>query len=65
MDEIGQFWGALPDKSLSERGKRSPGGKNSKERATWSFFVSAFCKKETPIVVDKSCVEGDPKSIVD
>ena len=28
MDETGQFWRALPDKSLSERGKRCCGGKN-------------------------------------
>ena len=34
MDETGQFWKALPDKSLSERGKCCHGGKNSKERAT-------------------------------
>ena len=29
IDETGQFWRALPDKSLSERGKRCRGGKNS------------------------------------
>ena len=45
---------ALPDKSLSERGKRCHGGKNSKERATWAFFVSASGEKEGPIVVGKS-----------
>ena len=45
---------ALPDKSLSERGKRCHGGKNSKERATWAFFVSASGEKEAPIVVGKS-----------
>ena len=54
IDETGQFWRALPDKSLSERGKRCRSGKNSKERATWAFFVSASGEKEGPIVVGKS-----------
>ena len=30
-DETGSFWKALPEKSLSERGKRCRGGKNSKQ----------------------------------
>ena len=54
MDETGQFWRALPDKRLSERGKRCRSGKNSKERVTWAFFVSASGEKEAPIVVGKS-----------
>lgn len=54
MDETGQFWRVLPDKSLSERGKRCRGGKNSKERATWAFCVGASGEKEAPIVVGKS-----------
>ena len=36
MDETGQFWRALPDKSLSERRNCCRRGKNSKERATWA-----------------------------
>ena len=51
MDETGQFWRALPDKSLSERRKRCRGGKNSRERA---FFVSASGENEAPFVVGKS-----------
>ena len=54
MDETGQFWRALPDKSLSEGRKRCRGGKNSKERATWAFFISVSGEKEAPIVVGKS-----------
>ena len=54
IDETGQFWRALPDKSLSERRKRCRGGKNSKERATRAFFVRASGEKEAPIVVGKS-----------
>ena len=53
MDETGQVWRALPDKSLSECGKHCHGGKNSKERETWAYFVSASGKKEVPIVVGK------------
>ncbi|CAB4019426.1 tigger transposable element-derived 6-like, partial [Paramuricea clavata] len=34
MDETGQFWKALPDKSLSEAGKRCRGGKKAKQRCT-------------------------------
>lgn len=54
MDETGQFWRAVLDKSLSEHGKRCHGGKNSKERATWALFVSASGEKKAPIV-GKSC----------
>ena len=54
MDETGQFWKALPDKSLSERGKRCRGGKQAKQRLTWAFFVSASGEKENPIVIGKS-----------
>ena len=40
-----------PFLSLSERGKRCRGGKNSRERA---FFVSASGENEAPFVVGKS-----------
>ena len=33
-----------------ERGKRWRGGKNSKERAAWDFFVTASDEKDAPIV---------------
>ena len=33
--------------------KHCHGGKNSKERATWAFFVSVSGEKEAPIVVWK------------
>lgn len=62
MDETGLFWKALPEKSLSERGKRCRGGKLSKQRFTWAFFVSASGDKEDPIAVGKSakprCFQG-------
>ena len=53
MDETGQFWKALPDKSLSEAGKRCRGGKKAKQRCTWAFFVHAAGSKEEPIVIGK------------
>ena len=65
MDESGQFWRALPDKSLSERGKRCRGGKNSNERSTWAFFVSGSGEKEANIDVGKSCNPRYFKSLKD
>ena len=41
MDETGCFWKGIPDVSLSEKGKRYSGGKQSKKRNTWAFFVNA------------------------
>ena len=38
MDETGLFWRALPEKSLSEKGKRCRGGKKAKQRLTWAFL---------------------------
>ena len=62
LDETGLFWKALPEKSLSERGKRCRGGKTSKQRFTWAYFVSASGDKEDRIVVGKSakprCFKG-------
>ena len=54
MDETGQFWKALPDKSLSEAGKRCRGGKKAKQQCTWAFFVHAAGGKEEPVVIGKS-----------
>ena len=53
-DETGSFWKALPEKSLSERGKRCRGGKNSKQRVTVAFFVNAAGGKESPVLIGKS-----------
>ena len=62
MDEIGKFYRALPNKSLSEAAKQCRGGKQSKERITWAFFVNAAGGKEKPTVIGKSanphCFKG-------
>lgn len=54
FDETGLMWRALPEKSLNEKRKRCRGGKNSKYRNTWAFFVNAAGEKEDPIVIGKS-----------
>ena len=54
MDETGQFWKALPNKSLSESGRRCRGGKKAKQRCTWAFFVNASGGKEEPVVIGRS-----------
>ena len=41
MDESGCFFKALPAKGLTQRGKKTKGGKKSKQRITVAFFVSA------------------------
>ena len=53
MDETGAFWRGLPEKTLSEKGKRCSGGKKAKQRNTWAFFVNAAGEKEDPIVIGK------------
>ncbi|XP_068742381.1 tigger transposable element-derived protein 6-like [Montipora capricornis] len=53
-DETGSFWKALPEKSLSEKGKRCRGGKNSMQRVTVAFFVNAAGGKESPVLIGKS-----------
>ena len=53
MDETGAFWHGLPEKTLSEKGKRCMGGKKAKQRNTWDFFVNAAGEKEDPIVIGK------------
>ena len=52
--ETGSLWKALPEKSLSERGKRCGGGKNSMQRVTVAFFVNAAGGKESPVLIGKS-----------
>ena len=49
MDETGGFWKGLPDVSLSEKGKRYSGGKQSKQRNR--FFVNAAGGKEDPVII--------------
>ena len=51
MDETGCFWNGLPDVSLGEKGKRCSGGKQSKQRNTWAFFVNAAGGKEDPVII--------------
>ena len=41
MDESGCFFKALPAKALAQKGKKTKGGKKSKQRITVAFFVSA------------------------
>ena len=54
MDETGQFYRALPNRSLAEVSKQCTGGKKSKERITCAFFVNAAGGSEEPIVIGKS-----------
>ena len=54
MDETGSFWRGWPAKSLNEKGKKCTGGKQSKQRNTWAFFVNAAGGKEQPSVIGKS-----------
>ena len=52
MDESGCFFKALPTKGLAQKGKKTKGGKNSKQRITVAFFVSADGGKAgKPIVI--------------
>lgn len=53
-DETGQFFRALPNRSLAEVSKQCTGGKKSKERVTCTFFVNAAGGREKPIVIGKS-----------
>ena len=52
MDESGCFFKALHTKGLAQKGKKSKGGKKSKQRITVVFFVSADGEKVgKPIVI--------------
>ena len=68
MDETGVFWRALPSKGFGEKGKGCRGGKQSKQRITVAFFVSAAGVKEKPIVIWKSanprCLKRFDKSLL-
>ena len=54
MDETGQFFRALPNKSLTEASRNCTGGKKSEERLTCALFVNANGDKEKPIIISKS-----------
>lgn len=54
MDETGQFFRALPNRSLAEASRNCTGGKRSKERLTCAFFVNGSGDKEKPIIIGKS-----------
>ena len=55
MDETGQFFRALPKRSLTDAAKQCTGGKKSKERVSCAFFVNAAGGSELkPIVIGKS-----------
>ena len=62
MHETGQFFRALPNRSLVEGSKNYTSGKKSKKRLTCAFFVNASGGKEKPIVIGKSakprCCKG-------
>ena len=53
MGKTEAFWRGLPEKTLSEKGKRCSGGKEAKQRNTWAFFVNAAGEKENPVVIGK------------
>ena len=54
IEETGQFWRALPDKSASECSNAVAVAKTQKRGLPGTFFVRASSKKEAPIVVGKS-----------
>ena len=68
IDETGLFWHALPDRGFGSKGKQCKGGKNSKQRVTVAFFVSAAGKKEKPISIWRSenprCLHRFDKSLL-
>ena len=52
MDKSGCFFKALPAKGLAQEGKKTKGGKKSKQRITVAVFVSADGGKvRKPIVI--------------
>lgn len=54
VDETGFFWQSLPDVGFGEKARECCGGKQSSERVTVAFFVSAAGTKEKPVLVWKS-----------
>ena len=53
MDETGQFFRALPSRSLTEASQSCTGSKKSKDRLTCAFFVNGSGGKEKPIIIGK------------
>ena len=51
MDERGCFFKDLATKCLAQKGKKSKGGKMSKQRITVAFFVSANEEKVGKLIV--------------
>lgn len=54
VDETGQFFRALPNRSLTEASQICTGGKKSKDRLTCLFFTNASGGKERPFIIGKS-----------
>ncbi|XP_022778989.1 tigger transposable element-derived protein 4-like [Stylophora pistillata] len=54
MGERGQFFRALPNRSLTEASQSCTGGKKSKDRLTCAFIVNARGGKEKPIIIGES-----------
>ena len=68
MDESGCFFKALPNKGLAKKGKKSKGGKRSKQRITVAFFVSAdgekMEKQNTTVLQAGKCDKEDSTSFL-
>ena len=56
-------WPVFGNPLIDECGKRCRVGKNSKERATWAFFVTASGEKDTRTVVGRSLNQRCFKSL--
>ena len=54
VDETGQFFRALPNRSLTEASQICTSGKKSKDRLTCLFFTNASGGKERPFIIGKS-----------
>ena len=54
MDETGQFFRAMPNKSLTEASRNCTGGEKSEVGLICALFVNANGDKETPIIIGKS-----------
>ena len=54
MDETWRFWRGIPEKTLSQKGKRCTGGKQATQKLTWVFSVNEAGEKEDPVVIVKS-----------
>ena len=65
MDETGQFFRALPNRSLTEASQSCTGSKKSKDRLTCAFFVNARGGKDKPIIIGKFANPGCFRGIQD